>query len=198
MTSIEVGGARDFMDRIYLFVSPEEYPEVKASGACWDDASKSWYIDEGMEPARFSRWLEEEEQDNAPLGIVSLQLIQPRRQFCLPFHTDLGENRLDLCTDGPDADVAMLRDEFRRLSLGKIQCNVRFSGGQTVRRIQDRDPASVTGSGPAAHDQHARCRTEAIERAMFGRQREHIEHDGRRIIIRATNDDGAQQRGSGS
>jgi hypothetical protein len=55
MMSIDVGGTRDFMDRIYLFVSPEEYPEVKASGACWDESSKSWYIGEGMEPARFSR-----------------------------------------------------------------------------------------------------------------------------------------------
>jgi hypothetical protein len=70
MTSIEVGGARDFMDRIYLFVSPEEYPEVQASGACWDDASKSWYIGAGMEPATFSRWLGEEDGE-APFGIVS-------------------------------------------------------------------------------------------------------------------------------
>jgi Domain of unknown function (DUF5710) len=70
MTSIDVGDARDFMDRIYLFVFPEEYPQVQASGACWDDASKSWYIGEGMELARFSRWLGEEEGE-APFGIVS-------------------------------------------------------------------------------------------------------------------------------
>jgi hypothetical protein len=70
MRSIDVGDTRDFMDRIYLFVSPEEYPDVQASGACWDDASKSWYIGEGMEPARFSRWLGEEEGE-APFGIVS-------------------------------------------------------------------------------------------------------------------------------
>jgi len=67
---MDEGDHRDFMDRIYLFVSPEEYPEVQASGACWDGASKSWYIGEDMEPARFSRWLGEE-QGEAPFGIVS-------------------------------------------------------------------------------------------------------------------------------
>jgi len=58
------------MDRIYLSVSPEEYPEIKASGACWDDASKSWYIGENMAPGMFSRWLGQE-QVEAPFGIVS-------------------------------------------------------------------------------------------------------------------------------
>jgi hypothetical protein len=32
------------MDRIDLYVPPEEYAEVKASGACWDNDSKRWYI----------------------------------------------------------------------------------------------------------------------------------------------------------
>lgn len=58
------------MARIYLVVAPEEYPEVQASGGCWDDASKRWYIGDGMEPTRFSRWLGQEEGE-APFGIVS-------------------------------------------------------------------------------------------------------------------------------
>jgi hypothetical protein len=32
------------MDTIYLHVPPEEYAEVKAAGASWDDASKRWYV----------------------------------------------------------------------------------------------------------------------------------------------------------
>jgi hypothetical protein len=63
MKPIYISSAGDSMERIYLSVSPEEYPEVKASGACWDDASKSWYIGQGMAPAMFSRWLEEEQDE---------------------------------------------------------------------------------------------------------------------------------------
>jgi hypothetical protein len=70
MRLIDAGGARDFMARIYLFVTPEEYPEVHAAGGCWDDESKSWYIAEDMQPGRFSQWLEQEEGE-APFGIVS-------------------------------------------------------------------------------------------------------------------------------
>jgi hypothetical protein len=68
--SIGAGDAGDSMDRIYLLVSPEEYADVKASGACWDEASKRWYIGEGVERAMFSRWVGEE-PDDAPFGIVS-------------------------------------------------------------------------------------------------------------------------------
>jgi hypothetical protein len=42
--------------RIYLFVPPEEYAEVEALDACWDDASKRWYIDGGGASAAYSRW----------------------------------------------------------------------------------------------------------------------------------------------
>jgi hypothetical protein len=40
------------MERIFLYVPPEEYAEVKASGACWDDDSKRWYIRSDMGPAK--------------------------------------------------------------------------------------------------------------------------------------------------
>src|SRR5260370_11075187 len=49
------------MQRIFLYVPPEEYAEVKASGACWDDGSKRWYIQSDTAPASFSQWLGDEE-----------------------------------------------------------------------------------------------------------------------------------------
>jgi len=57
------------MERIYLYVPPEEYAEVKASGACWDDASKRWYVDRDMVSATLSRWLGD--GDDAQCGIES-------------------------------------------------------------------------------------------------------------------------------
>jgi hypothetical protein len=104
MMSIDVGGGRDFMDRIYLFVSPEEYPEVKASGACWDGSSKSWYIGEGMEPARFSRWLGAG-QDNAPLGIVSEEaFVAAARSACVRCGHDI-EVLCIYCKSGVDTEI---------------------------------------------------------------------------------------------
>ena len=55
------------MDRVYLFVPPEEKADVQALGAHWDADSKRWYIGPDEEPARFARWLpgaeiEEEEE----------------------------------------------------------------------------------------------------------------------------------------
>ena len=46
------------MERISLYVPPEEYSAVKAAGGDWDDQSKRWYVPENGEPAAFSRWLE--------------------------------------------------------------------------------------------------------------------------------------------
>jgi hypothetical protein len=65
MALICASNARGSMDRIYLYVSPEEYPEVKASGASWDDASKSWSIGDGMEP---------------PAAVVPAARTKPRRE----------------------------------------------------------------------------------------------------------------------
>src|SRR5579862_8372246 len=48
------------MERIFLYVDPEEYAEVKALGAFWEDGTKRWYIDGGLAPASFSRWLPDE------------------------------------------------------------------------------------------------------------------------------------------
>jgi hypothetical protein len=57
------------MERIYLYVPPEEYAEVKASGACWDDHSKRWYVDQESVSATLSRWLGD--GDDAEFGIES-------------------------------------------------------------------------------------------------------------------------------
>jgi hypothetical protein len=104
MTPICAGNVRDSMDRIYLSVSPEEYPEVKASGACWDDASKSWYIGEGMEPAMFSRWLGEE-QDDAPFGIVSEEaFVASARSSCVRCGHDI-EVVCIYCKSGVDIEI---------------------------------------------------------------------------------------------
>jgi hypothetical protein len=110
MRSIEVGRTRDFMDRIYLFVSPEEYPDVEASGARWDDASKSWYIDEGMEPARFSRWLGKQGGE-APFGIVSEEaFVASARSSCVRCGNDI-EVVCVYCKSGVDTEVGdPLRD----------------------------------------------------------------------------------------
>jgi hypothetical protein len=45
------------MDRTYLFVPPEEYPELQLLGAYWDGTSKRWYIGPDDPPARFAKWL---------------------------------------------------------------------------------------------------------------------------------------------
>jgi hypothetical protein len=92
------------MDRIGLFVPPEEYPEVKGSGARWDDASKSWYIHEGMEPAIFSRWLGEEEGE-APFGVVSEEaLVAAARRSCVRCGHDI-ELVCIYCTSGVDTEI---------------------------------------------------------------------------------------------
>jgi len=104
MKPIYISSASDSMERIYLSVCPEEYPEVKASGACWDDASKSWYIGQDMAPAMFSRWLGEE-QDEAPFGIAS------EEAFVAAAHSCCGRCRKDIeviciyCTSGMDTEI---------------------------------------------------------------------------------------------
>jgi len=57
------------MERIYLYVPPEEYAEVKASGACWDEHSKRWYVTQDKASATLSRWMGE--GDEAEFGFES-------------------------------------------------------------------------------------------------------------------------------
>jgi hypothetical protein len=51
------------VDRTYLYVPPEEKAEVEALGARWDDKSMCWYIGPDEDPARFSKWLPDDEAD---------------------------------------------------------------------------------------------------------------------------------------
>jgi hypothetical protein len=58
------------VERIYLHVQPDEYPEVKAAGASWDEQLKVWYITGTVPSAAFARWLEDS-GDEAEFGITS-------------------------------------------------------------------------------------------------------------------------------
>jgi hypothetical protein len=48
------------LDRLYLYVPPEEKAEVEAAGARWDAESMCWYIGSGDDRTRFSKWLPDE------------------------------------------------------------------------------------------------------------------------------------------
>jgi len=74
------------MDRLYLYVPPEEYERVKAAGAEWDDASKSWYIEADADPTIFMQWLPHED-DEEDLQIVSDEAYVASAQApCLNCH----------------------------------------------------------------------------------------------------------------
>jgi len=66
------------MERIYLYVPPEEYAEVNASGACWDDHSKRWYVHQDGVSAALSRWLGD--GDDAQFGIDSEEAFVATRK----------------------------------------------------------------------------------------------------------------------
>jgi Domain of unknown function (DUF5710) len=101
----------DLMDRIYLSVSPEEYAEVKASGACWDDASKRWYIGEGMAPATFSRWLGED-QGEAPFGLASEEaFVASARTSCVNCLEEI-EVICIYCESGVDTEIGHALTRF--------------------------------------------------------------------------------------
>jgi len=57
------------MERIYLYVPPEEYAEVKASGAYWDEDSNRWYVPQDKASATLSRLIGD--GDDAEFGFES-------------------------------------------------------------------------------------------------------------------------------
>jgi hypothetical protein len=60
------------MERIYLYVPPEEYAEVKASGARWDNVSKRWYTEGDPVSPALARWLgDEADADVEPEFVVT-------------------------------------------------------------------------------------------------------------------------------
>jgi hypothetical protein len=75
------------MDRIYLYVPPEEYAGVEAYGASWDEDAKCWYVPEHLSPAVFSRWVEDEgsefgiSSDEAFVVSAKGECVQCRREI---------------------------------------------------------------------------------------------------------------------
>jgi Domain of unknown function (DUF5710) len=91
------------MERIYLYVPPEEYAEVKASGACWDDTSKLWYIGGDREPAPFSRW--SGEAGEAEFALTSDEaLVASAQTACVNCHERM-EVICIYCERGIDAET---------------------------------------------------------------------------------------------
>jgi hypothetical protein len=77
------------MERIYLYVPPEEYTEVKASGACWDEHSKRWYVPRDQVSATWSRWMGDGEDlgSEAEFGIGSEQaFVATAQTVCVNCH----------------------------------------------------------------------------------------------------------------
>ncbi len=65
------------MERIYLYVPPEEYAEVKALGARWDNASKRWYTEDDPGSPAWARWL----GDDADPGVEPAFVVSSEEAF---------------------------------------------------------------------------------------------------------------------
>jgi hypothetical protein len=74
--------ARLSIQRVYLCVDLEEYAEVKALGAHWDDTAKSWYIAAGSALAAFARWLDEGNLETEFNIISDEALVAQTRILC--------------------------------------------------------------------------------------------------------------------
>ena len=104
------------MERIFLYVQPEEYAEVKASGACWDDASKRWYIPDEMAPASFSQWLGDEEGE-AEYGITSDDaFVAAAQSACSSCHEQI-EVICIFCESGTDSEIG---EPMRQFTLSNV------------------------------------------------------------------------------
>ena len=51
------------LDRLYLYVPPQDKKEVEALGAHWDSESLCWYLGPGDDRTRFSKWLPDEDSE---------------------------------------------------------------------------------------------------------------------------------------
>jgi hypothetical protein len=99
------------MERIFLYVSPEEYAEVNASGACWDDDSKRWYIRKDMSSTKFSRWLGEEEGE-MEFGVTSDEaLVASAQASCVKCHESI-EVICIYCESGADSETGEPMTQF--------------------------------------------------------------------------------------
>ncbi len=92
------------MEQIFLHVPPEEYAEVKGSGACWDDHSKRWFVPGDTAPASFSRWLGDEEGE-AEFGATSDEaFVASAQASCLTCHERI-EVICIYCESGTDSEI---------------------------------------------------------------------------------------------
>jgi Domain of unknown function (DUF5710) len=99
------------MERIFLYVPPEEYAEVKSSGACWDDASKRWYIPGEMASENFSQWLGDGEGE-ADFGITSDHAyVATAQTACAKCHEPI-EVICIYCESGTDSEIGEPMTQF--------------------------------------------------------------------------------------
>src|SRR5437016_4486325 len=78
------------VNRMYLYVPPEEEGEVEALGAHWDESSKCWYIGAGEDPDRFSQWLPQEQEEDEGFTITSDQAyVASASALCWKCHTNI-------------------------------------------------------------------------------------------------------------
>jgi hypothetical protein len=104
------------VERIYLQVPPEEYPEVKAAGAFWDDHSKVWYIESNVPSTAFSRWLEST-QGESEYGITSDEAYVALAQTtCL----QCGETIEVICIHCESGTDAVTGDSMTRFTVSNI------------------------------------------------------------------------------
>jgi hypothetical protein len=106
------------MERIYLFVPPEEYAEVEACGACWDDTSKSWYIPSDREAAPFARW--SGEAGDTEFAIISDQaLVASAFTACVSCHERIEVICL-YCESGTDCAMDQPMTQFTVSNIGAM------------------------------------------------------------------------------
>jgi len=106
------------MDRIYLYVPPEEYAEVKASGAFWDDESKRWYVPQGPVPASLSRWLGEE--DDAQFGIESDEAFVAAAHIACSNCRETIEVLCIYCHSGRDLETGEALERFTLSNISSL------------------------------------------------------------------------------
>lgn len=103
------------MERIYLFVPPEEFAEVEALGARWDDASKRWYIDGDGASAAYSRWLGDEEEPG--FGIASEEaFVASAQTSCVRCRKSI-EVICIYCESGTDCELG---EPLRQITVSNV------------------------------------------------------------------------------
>ena len=103
------------MERIYLYVPPEEYAEVKTSGACWDEHSKRWYVPQDQVSATWSRWMGDGKEGE--FGIESEEaFVAAAQTLCTNCREEI-EVICIYCQSGRDLETG---EALERLTLSNI------------------------------------------------------------------------------